>query len=252
MAAVCGCGLNGNAAVADPTVSIAPGGPTAVSMEGVPTDLATTNDAVSAWLNKTVSRTGKAVHPLRRDRAARSESGRAGIPTGNATATGIGRLFWPLLVVLALIVFVALAFRKWISRSNRFGPGGVINVLAKHYLSPKQSLCLVKLGRRVMLVGVSPDCISTVAEIQDEEEAAAIVSAAERSKPGSFSSVFARLTEQDMGREPGGKVMEDEVPLAGGHLASTGANIRALVGRIRAMTSPTVEVSGRGTSAEPT
>ncbi|MBN2563509.1 MAG: flagellar biosynthetic protein FliO [Phycisphaerae bacterium] len=216
------------------------------------TGTGSTDDAVEAWFTQTVAPAQGDLRPLRRRGTGRA-SPQSNPPTMDKVASSKPLdVLWPLLVVLGLIAASVVAFRRWVPRANRLGAGGVINILARHYLSPKQSLCLVRLGPRVLLIGVSPDRINAVAEIGDPEEAAVILSAVERSKPGSFSSMFARLTERDVENEVWGAEQECGVPLANGQLARAGADVRDLIRRIRALAMPPVGASRSEPSAEPT
>jgi flagellar biogenesis protein FliO len=152
---------------------------------------------------------------------------------------------WPLLVVLAAIVGGAIAVRRFFPRTNRLGGGGVINLLASHYLSGRQSLCLVRLGRRAILLGVTPERITPVAEINDAEELADLVSAVERRRPNSFSSAFARFCARDHREKFADAVAEEKNVISTEKLAKAGGSIHNLLGRIRSL-------SQRGESAEPT
>ena len=64
------------------------------------------------------------------------------------------------------------AARRWMPRIGPRVGGSSIKVLARHHLSSKQSLCLVRLGRGLVLLGVTPNHIQNVAQIQDPEEVA--------------------------------------------------------------------------------
>ena len=203
-------------------------------------------DAITTWFEETVKPASSVDSPLlRRDRGGQAAPTTAGPATTGSTAGGGIRLLWPLLIVLLVITMLAVALRRWVWRGSRFGAGGVLEILTRHHLSPKQSLCLVKLGRRVLLVGITPDSITAVASIDNPEEVAAIIASLERAKPKSFTAMFARATERDWGKDSGGLSAED-VPLAGGQLAATGVNVRDLIQRVRSLST------GKAASAEPT
>ncbi len=204
------------------------------------------DDAIATWLSDNVSPDQGRTHLLRRDRPI--GAGPSPEQTRAADLAGVGalQLLWPLGLVLALIVVAALAWRKWSPRSKRFGAGGVINVLASHYLSPKQSLCLVRLGRRMLLIGVTPERISTVAEIQQPQEASEILAAVERARPSSFTSVFTRLSKGEPVENAGEEPIEEHAAIADRQLARTGSAVRDLVSRVRGLRCDL------NTSAEPT
>ncbi len=205
------------------------------------------DDPVATWIEQTVTQATPDPRALRRSpRAGRQDDTQRPISAGTSPITGPARLFWPLFVVLGVIVAVLLAARKWLPRSGRLGGGPALNVLARHYLAPKQSLCLIRLGRRLLLVGVTPDRISTVAEIAEPNEAAEILAALECTRPGSFTSVFAGLTQKDLGKEQHADPIEQRSPVAGRQLDATGASVRRLIDRVRSLSS------GMEVSAEPT
>lgn len=160
--------------------------------------------------------------------------------------TGASALLWPLIAVLAMIGILAVLVRKWMAGTHRFGADGVIKLLARQYLSNKQSLCLIRVGRRVVLLGVTPDRITTLSDIDAPEEVAGIVSVAERGSAGSFSAALsgfgrrgARLDDEDA------FAAEPEEAILPGRIASTGVGVRDLLDRVR-------KLSGRKSSAEPT
>lgn len=144
---------------------------------------------------------------------------------------------WPLAVILGVIGLITYALRRWMPRSAGLGGSGLITVLARHHLSPKQSLCLIRIGRRVLLIGVTPDAIRAVTEFNRDDEAAALIAAAERGKPGSFSTMFSRLTERDLEHQLGVTETGAATPSSDGALASVGPDVRGLVQRVRTLAS---------------
>ena len=82
---------------------------------------------------------------------------------------------------LALVVVLIFAARIML---KRFGPvsGGqrrdMLDVLARATVSPRHQLLLVRLGRRVVLVGQSPASLTTLSEVTDADEVASLIEAA--------------------------------------------------------------------------
>ncbi len=206
---------------------------------------AVSDDAVSAWLDEAVPESRESGRLVRRPVAkAKTESGPQALTTGTTSPSRF-QLMWPLLTVLAMIGGAVFLFRKFVPRSNRLGRGGAIGVLSNHYLSNKQSLCLVRLGHRLVLVGVTPERISAVMEISDPVEMAEIVASVESKKEGSFTSVLSRFGNRDLPKEPARESVEEDSWIPTERLAKTGTEVRDLVDRIRAL-------SGPRSSAEPT
>lgn len=153
--------------------------------------------------------------------------------------TGLISLFWPLLIVLGLVVGATAAVRKWMPNAARGGGGGAIKVLARQYISSKQSLCLVRLGGRVVLIGVTPQSMATLSEITDADEMAGIAAALQRGAPGSFSAAMSKVAAVDSDGDD--SVDQDAVATAptgaGGRLDVTESRVSELVARIRAISS---------------
>lgn len=160
------------------------------------------------------------------------------------TQTGAFDMLWPLCAVLAIVVFCVLAIRKWMPQAGRLGGSDAIKLLARHHLSGKQSLCLVRFGQRAVFVGVTNERISVLSEIADPEEVASLVAAAERGRPGSFTSMFSKFTTAEADRQTDGpreaNDIEGELLVSSENLNQTGQDIRGLVQRVRTLSSQTL------------
>lgn len=84
-----------------------------------------------------------------------------------------------LMLVLAVIVGAVLLVRRLVPSVRRMS-GGVVEILGRSHLSPKQSLALVRIGRRVLLVGVAPERLSTLCEIDEPQEVAELLGRSSR------------------------------------------------------------------------
>lgn len=209
-------------------------------------------DPVAAWLGETggietesaASSASSGDMPTGRFRLKRPDTGTHGrtmLPSGGTSALS---LFWPLAIVLAVIVVLVIVLRKYLPGVSRLNGNGAINVLASHHLSNKQSLRLIRIGRRIVLVGVTPDRITSVAEITDVEEVAEVVATVEKNRPESFTSTLARLYAGRPGDETQDEEIESDVRVPSERLVAAGSNVRNLVDRIRGL-------SGEAASAEP-
>jgi flagellar biogenesis protein FliO len=144
-------------------------------------------DAVSAWVRQTASPQEKPSNPtLKRKKTPASQTPRQA--DGGLTSLPYGKMIWPLAAVLGTIGLVAWLLRKWAVGGGRLGMTGAINVLARHYLSSNRP-CLVRLGGPVLL-GITPEHISAVADLGDSDESAAFIAGIERGRPGSFSTAL--------------------------------------------------------------
>ena len=77
-------------------------------------------------------------------------------------------------LVLGLMGVVFFLLKRWVP-SAKLGHGGAVRVVGRTVLGPKQSAVLLHLGHRIVLVGVSPDRVDRVCEIDGAEEVAAIL-----------------------------------------------------------------------------
>jgi flagellar biosynthetic protein FliO len=108
------------------------------------------------------------------------------------TAAWSWRDLWPLLSVLALIALLAWIVKRALPARRLSGGSGVMEVLSRTPLSGKQSLVLVKMGRRLLLLGVSGDQINTLCIVDDPGQVATLIGAAAGGQPGSMTQAFAR------------------------------------------------------------
>lgn len=139
-------------------------------------------------------------------------------PLGSKGASdGLGHelLYWlQLLLALALVVgliFLARFLLRRFGGTAKFTGGSrVVEVLARTALTPKHQVFLVRLGRRLVLVGAGPEGLAALAEVTDPDEVAKLAADVEASKPGAFADIFRRKTQQadesggDAGQSAGG------------------------------------------------
>jgi flagellar biogenesis protein FliO len=96
-------------------------------------------------------------------------------------------LYWQGLVslgvVLALIGLVTYAVRRWLPGMSPLR-GGVLEILGRTHLSPKQSPAVVKLGRELVLVGITPDRISQLVVVRDSDQVTDILAALRHGRSG--------------------------------------------------------------------
>jgi flagellar protein FliO/FliZ len=76
-------------------------------------------------------------------------------------------------------VILGIVMLAWLARrffpQTRLGGGSTMQVIARTYISSKQSMALVRVGHRVLVVGVTPDHLTTLATIDDPAELAAVM-----------------------------------------------------------------------------
>ena len=94
-------------------------------------------------------------------------------------------------LVLGLIFLLFFVFKKFILKNTLFGGGDkLIKVLGTGYLAPKKNITLVEVAGEVLVLGISNDTISLLANIRDEEKIDRIKNAKEGvGSRGSLSGV---------------------------------------------------------------
>jgi len=93
------------------------------------------------------------------------------------------------------MVLGAFLLLVWFTRKNQKGAGGqlptdVFEVIGRAALAPKLNVHLVRFGDRVLLVSAGPEGVSTLAEVEDADEAQRLKAACLAGKPGSVSATF--------------------------------------------------------------
>ena len=90
---------------------------------------------------------------------------------------GWGRTVLALAIVLLVILGLRVVLKRF-ARPHAGARAGVVEVLARTSVQPRQHLLLVRLGRRLLLLGSSPSGLSTLSVVSDPEEVAELSDAA--------------------------------------------------------------------------
>ena len=80
-----------------------------------------------------------------------------------------------LAIIIVCIWVVALLLRRLLPQARHAGRGGVVTVLHRLYLGPKQSVVLIKVAGRILIVGVSGQQMTVLSEIADAFDVADVV-----------------------------------------------------------------------------
>ncbi len=169
--------------------------------------------------------------------------------TGGAAAASsswLGRIqgLWPLAVVLALIGALALLARRILPSRWQGGPGGrgMVEVLGRQHLSARQSVALLRVGRRIVVIGITPDKLTHLDTITDPDEVAELVGRSVSLRDGSLSRTF----EREVLREAAAYEPSDHADLsaeAGGPATDRAAayvtarqQLRGLLSKVRSLT----------------
>lgn len=95
-----------------------------------------------------------------------------------------------LAIVLGLFFLVVWLARRALPRSATSLPTDVLEVLGRSPLAARHNLQLIRLGRRLLLVSVTPDAAETLAEVTDVDEVNNLTSLCRQNQPGSATSGF--------------------------------------------------------------
>ncbi len=132
---------------------------------------------------------------LRRHRPSSASQGRAG-RSSMSSSSWYGDGLIPLAVVLGLIALATMALKRWGGKFRAAVGGGHKNleIVSRLALSPKQSVCVIRLARQLLVVGVTPDRISSLTVIEDPETVCRLLggSATSGSASMDFSGLFSR------------------------------------------------------------
>ncbi|HAU36557.1 MAG TPA: flagellar biosynthetic protein FliO [Phycisphaerales bacterium] len=119
--------------------------------------------------------------------------------TGTDLGGGWGRTLAALAIVVGLIFLLRWVLRRMGSPSAvRRGP---MEVIARTTVSGRQQLLLVRLGERLLVVGSGPEGMTSLGEVRDPAEVAALTQSAEAGR----ASVVETLREKFSRRQPAGR-----------------------------------------------
>ena len=145
--------------------------------------------------------------------------------TSPARRSSTSGLLWKsisgLIVVLALILVGVVVLRRVLPGARGMGESSALTVIGRTYLAPKSALFLVKVGRRILVVGNTPGGLTRVAEIDDPDEVERVCARCEQARANSMTASFRRLLAEGVAghRELEGAEEPDESP-AGRDLGS--------------------------------
>ncbi len=175
-----------------------------------------------------------------------SRSSREDVPLGDPTTGNSPGEWWTTVAALALVIALVFGL-KWISQRVGAGRGvatrggGAVEVLSRTAVSARHSVLLLRVGSRLLVVGAGTDGMNTLSEISDPVEVSELLGAAEKSKAGSLSNVFAgalRRRQDDLAIE---SRMLSEADAADEPTGAAGAadQMRSLIAKVRGFRYPT-------------
>jgi flagellar biogenesis protein FliO len=123
------------------------------------------------------------------------DSSVAALPAApGATHTSIdldsGRVVTALAAVVGLILLLRWAAKKTFPAVAAVSRQQVVKVLARCPLAPRQQVILLQVGRRIVVAAESASQLSSLCQITDPDEVAALLGELQREKPASVASSF--------------------------------------------------------------
>jgi len=136
-------------------------------------------------------------HSMNRDSAAAAASEKS--PVGEVPESfGRESIFWPLIKLIAALVVVVVAIYGFLfvlkmMMGRRFSPNNhnrMIEVLETTYVAQKKAVSLVRVSNRAVLVGISDNGLTALAEISPEETSKIMTEYAGHEKASGFGGVL--------------------------------------------------------------
>jgi flagellar biogenesis protein FliO len=155
--------------------------------------------------------------------------------------SGVLRVLGALGVVLGCIFLVRWTGKKILGLQNAGSGGGVVQILCRTPVSPRQQLMLIQIGRKMILVANCGTSMNALCEITDPDEVAALAGQLQERRRTSATSAFLSLFGK-----AGAKFEAQAEPIAGEttpeeetsqepvepELATTRAEMRGLMDRV--------------------
>jgi len=117
-------------------------------------------------------------------------------PRPNRGVPSIASVIGSLAVVLGLLMLVAWMFKRSMPKAASSLPPGVVEVLGRAALAPRQYVHLVRVGNKLLLVSVTPSGAETLTEITDPLEVDRLAGMCMQSHPNSSSQAFRQVFQQ--------------------------------------------------------
>lgn len=169
----------------------------------------------------------------KRKKASGSGFGGKTIPAARSDTPWYRNGLFALGAVLAVIFGIVLLLRRYVP-SARAMSGGPLKVVGRIHLSPKQSVALLQVGRRHVLVGITPDRLTNLGHIADPDESFSLRARTANKEHAEKDTRFDEALESEAAEYVELEVQPDFMPPAKvGRLQETMAELRSLLTRLR-------------------
>ncbi len=184
----------------------ATGAPTDTALASQPAAPATSSETTGATLDDPWSSPDIAAPRMDNQPLARRDQG----GTWNATRSSDGgrtsaawfRTTLALGGVVGLILLLGWGYRRVAGGGSlgavlRGRQPGLIEIISRTSISPRHSLCLVRVGPRMILLGCTQDAVRPLDVIQDADLVARLAGEAVRQRPDSHTAAFSQVLETE-------------------------------------------------------
>lgn len=138
-------------------------------------------------------------------------------------------------VVLGVIFGLLWLLRRYVP-SVRKAPPGPLRVVARTTISPKQSVALLEVGRRYVLVGITADHLTNLGHIQDPDESFRLRAQAADPRPAGRQNRFDELLSHEAAEYAEVEAATPSVgPPSREQLQDTMGQLQGLLGRLRSL-----------------
>ncbi|MBL4700444.1 MAG: FliO/MopB family protein, partial [Phycisphaeraceae bacterium] len=96
-------------------------------------------------------------------------------------------------VVIGLILALRMGINKLSGRPAMGSRSGIVEVLSRTSISPRNQVLLLRLGQRIIVVSEGPAGVRTLANLDDPDEVAQLLATVSSSRPGSITQSFNQL-----------------------------------------------------------
>ena len=114
-----------------------------------------------------------------------------------------------LAVVLGLFLLVAWAMRRAAPRGSALLPSEVFEVLGRAPLAGRQQAHLLRCGRKLLLVSVTPAGVETLTEVTEPLEVDRLAGLCRQAQPHSATAAFRQIFQQWAPRNPSRPLPDD-------------------------------------------
>jgi len=173
--------------------------------------------------------------------AASSQPSPSSISKSVTDAGGALRVGLSLAAVLGLILLMFWASRRLLPRRAFDAGSQAVAVLARTPLSPRHRIVLLRVGKRILVVGESGQQLTTLCEITDADEAAALlgqIRGEQTAASRSFAALLSGARERfRVAASATPQAADDPAPVAsqGDEIASTQQELDGLTERVRVL-----------------